>query len=55
MPRRREIPKREAIPDPKYGDGQIAKFCNVLMYDGKRSTAEAIIYRAFSIIEERFK
>jgi small subunit ribosomal protein S7 len=55
MPRRREVPKREIIPDPKYGDRQVAKFCNVLMYDGKKSVAERIIYRAFDVIEDRLK
>ena len=55
MPRRREVPKREVIPDPKYGDRQVAKFCNVLMYDGKKSTAEHIVYGAFDVIEDRLK
>ncbi len=53
MPRRREVPKREVIPDPKYGDRQVAKFCNVLMYDGKKSTAERILYGSFEIIESK--
>jgi small subunit ribosomal protein S7 len=55
MPRRREVPKREIIPDPKYGDRQVAKFCNVLMYDGKKSTVEQIVYGAFDLIEERLR
>ncbi len=55
MPRRREVPKREVIPDPKYGDRQVAKFCNVLMYGGKKSTAEHIVYGAFDVIEDRLK
>ena len=55
MPRRREVPKREIIPDPRYGDRQVAKFCNVLMYDGKKSTVERIVYGAFDLIEDRLK
>ena len=55
MPRRREVPKREIIPDPRYGDRQVAKFCNVLMYGGKKSTVERIVYGAFDLIEERLK
>lgn len=55
MPRRREVPKREIIPDPKYRDRLVAKFCNVLMICGKKSTAEGIVYGAFDIIEERHK
>ena len=55
MPRRREVPKREIIPDPKYRDKLVAKFCNILMVDGKKSTAERIVYGAFDIIESRFK
>jgi small subunit ribosomal protein S7 len=55
MPRRREVPKREIIPDPRYGDRQVAKFCNVLMYDGKKSTVEHIVYGAFDLIEDRLK
>ena len=53
MPRRREVPKRKIIPDPKYGDRMVAKFMNVLMYDGKKSVAEVILYRAFDLINER--
>ncbi|MFQ5699785.1 MAG: 30S ribosomal protein S7 [Myxococcota bacterium] len=55
MPRRREVPKREIIPDPKFGDRQVAKFCNVLMYDGKKSTAERILYGALELIESRLR
>jgi small subunit ribosomal protein S7 len=55
MPRRREVPKRKIIPDPKYRDRMVAKFVNVMMIGGKRSTAEKIIYGAFNIIEERYK
>ncbi len=55
MPRRREVPKREILPDPKYGDQTLAKFINVLMVDGKKSIAERIIYGALSMISERGK
>ena len=53
MPRRREVPKREILPDPKFGDVTLAKFVNVLMVDGKKSIAEKIIYGALEIIDER--
>ena len=46
MSRRREVPKREILPDPKYGDTQLAKFINALMMHGKKSVAESIIYDA---------
>lgn len=55
MPRRREVPKRRILPDPKYGDRMLAKFCNILMLDGKKSTAENIVYGALDIIQERYK
>ena len=54
MPRRREVPKRRILPDPKYGDRMIAKFCNILMVDGKKSTAEHIVYGALDIFQERY-
>jgi small subunit ribosomal protein S7 len=47
MSRRREIPKREILPDPKFGDLLVAKFVNILMKHGKKSTAEKILYLAF--------
>jgi len=53
MPRRREVPKREILPDPKFNDRLVAKFINNLMLDGKRSTAEKIVYGAFALIEQR--
>ena len=53
MPRRREVPKRRIDPDPKYGDRTVARFTNVLMWDGKKSTAERIVYGAFEIIETK--
>jgi small subunit ribosomal protein S7 len=53
MPRRREVPRRETTPDPKYGDRQVAKFINVLMNCGKKSTAESIAYGALGLVEQR--
>ena len=53
MPRRREIPKRELIPDPLYNSGLVTKFINTIMSGGKKSTAERIIYKSFDIIRER--
>lgn len=50
MPRRREVPKREILPDPKFGDQQIAKFINMIMRSGKKSTAERIMYFALDNI-----
>ncbi|HEX2673962.1 MAG TPA: 30S ribosomal protein S7 [Polyangiaceae bacterium] len=55
MARRRDIPKRKILPDPKFRDRLVAKFTNILMYGGKRSTAEGIVYGAFDIIQERYK
>jgi small subunit ribosomal protein S7 len=53
MSRRHSAEKREVIPDPKYGDIVVTKFMNSIMYDGKKSTAERIVYGAFEIIEGR--
>jgi len=53
MPRRREVPKREINPDPKYHDRLITKFINSLLKSGKRSNAERIFYGAMEIIEQR--
>jgi len=53
MPRRREVPKREILPDPKFGNVDVAKFVNVLMLSGKKSVAENIIYDAFDLIQSR--
>jgi small subunit ribosomal protein S7 len=55
MPRRREVPERPIIPDPKFNSKLAAKFINVIMRDGKKSTAESILYGAFSIIEDKMK
>lgn len=43
MPRRREVPKRDVLPDPKFGSVELTKFMNVLMIDGKKSVAERIV------------
>ena len=53
MPRRREVPKREILPDPKFGNVDVAKFVNVLMLSGKKSVAENIIYGAFTQIQTK--
>jgi len=53
MPRRREIAKREVPPDPVYSSALVTKFVNTVMGEGKRSTAERILYRSFDIIRER--
>ncbi|MBR8655221.1 30S ribosomal protein S7 [Achromobacter sp. Marseille-Q0513] len=48
MPRRREVPKREILPDPKFGSVELAKFMNVVMLDGKKAVAERIVYGALA-------
>ena len=53
MPRRREIPKRELAADPVYSSTLVTKFINTVMSDGKKSTAERILYKSFDIIKER--
>ncbi|MDP2024574.1 MAG: 30S ribosomal protein S7 [Pseudomonadota bacterium] len=53
MPRRREVPKRDVLPDPKFGSQDVAKFVNVLMSSGKKSVAERIIYGAFAQITQK--
>jgi small subunit ribosomal protein S7 len=53
MPRRREIPKREILPDPKFTNSDVAKFVNVLMSQGKKSVAERIVYGAFESIAKK--
>jgi small subunit ribosomal protein S7 len=61
MPRKGEVPKRDSLPDPKYTDApmdvrkRVTKFMNTVMSDGKKSTAEAIVYGAFNLIENRAK
>jgi small subunit ribosomal protein S7 len=53
MPRRREVPKREILPDPKFGSVDVAKFSNVIMLAGKKAVAERIIYGAFDTISAK--
>src|SRR4030042_1392962 len=53
MPRRREISKRDIQADPLYQSPLVSKFINCVMHDGKRSTAERILYKSFDIIKER--
>jgi len=55
MPRRREVPKRIILPDPKYGNEILAKFINVIMESGKKSVAEKIVYGALDQISEKAK
>jgi small subunit ribosomal protein S7 len=55
MPRRREVAKREILPDPKYHNKLVAKFINSLLKRGKKSVAESILYGAFDILEKRTK
>ncbi len=50
MPRRREVPKRVKLPDPKFGSTQITKFVNMIMKSGKKSVAESIMYSALDTI-----
>jgi len=53
MPRRREVPKRIILPDPKFNSVVLAKFVNTLMKDGKKSTAEKIVYNALDQISAK--
>ncbi|MBU6466995.1 MAG: 30S ribosomal protein S7 [Burkholderiales bacterium] len=53
MPRRREVPKREILPDPKFGNVELSKFMNVIMEGGKKAVAERIIYGALDLIEKK--
>ncbi len=55
MSRRHSAEKREINPDPKFGNLVVSKFMNSLMYDGKKSAAERIVYGAFDIIEGKTK
>ena len=55
MSRRHAAEKREVIPDPKFGNAVISKFMNAVMYDGKKSVAENIVYGALEIIENKTK
>jgi small subunit ribosomal protein S7 len=53
MPRRREVPKRDILPDPKFGNVDLSKFMNVIMESGKKAVAERIIYGALEQIEKK--
>ena len=53
MPRRREVPKREILPDPKFGSVELAKFMNVVMLSGKKAVAERIVYGALEQIAQK--
>ena len=53
MPRRREVPKREILPDPKFGNIDLSKFMNVVMESGKKAVAERIIYGALDQVEKK--
>ncbi|MGL4728638.1 MAG: 30S ribosomal protein S7 [Bosea sp. (in: a-proteobacteria)] len=55
MSRRHRAEKREIIPDPKFGDIVVTKFMNSVMYEGKKSAAETIVYGAFEVIEGKMK
>ena len=55
MSRRHAAEKREIIPDPKFGNVVVSKFMNAIMYDGKKSVAEQIVYGAFDVIEGKTK
>lgn len=55
MPRRREVPKRQVLPDPKYGNQTLTKFVNMVMQDGKKAVAEGILYSALEHIESKGK
>ena len=53
MSRRHSAEKREVLPDPKFGDLVLSRFMNVLMYDGKKSVAEGIVYAAMDTLQRR--
>ena len=53
MPRRREVPKRDILPDPKFGSVELAKFMNVVMLSGKKAVAERLVYGAFDQIQSK--
>ena len=53
MPRRREVPKREILPDPKFGNQDLSKFVNVLMTAGKKTVAERILYGALEQVGQK--
>jgi small subunit ribosomal protein S7 len=53
LPRRREVAKRIILPDPKYNDRVVAKLVNIMMLDGKKSTAERALYNALDLVAKR--
>lgn len=53
MPRRREVAKREPLPDPKYKSTLVTKFVNTMMVGGKKSVAESIVYRALNTMQQK--
>ena len=53
MPRRREVPERPIIPDPRYNNKLVSRFISCIMRDGKKNTAEGILYDALKVIEEK--
>jgi small subunit ribosomal protein S7 len=53
MPRRREVPKREILPDPKFSSQDVTKFVNVVMTSGKKSVAERMVYGALEQIAKK--
>ena len=53
MPRKGNVPKREVLPDPVYGSVVVAKLINSIMLDGKKGTAQTIVYSAFDMIKEQ--
>jgi small subunit ribosomal protein S7 len=55
MPRRREVPKRETLPDPNFGSTLVTKFINCMMVQGEKSVAEGVFYRSLDIIKDRTK
>ncbi len=55
MPRRREVPKRDIAPDPKFNSVLVSKFINGLMLKGKKNTARKIFYDAMEVVESRVK
>ena len=55
MSRRHRAEKRDILPDPKFGDTVVTKFMNSVMYDGKKSVAEGIVYGAFETVEDKLK
>lgn len=53
--RGKQAPKRQLIPDPKFGNALVAKLVNTIMLDGKKTVAQAVVYDAFDLIQERTK